>query len=223
MKNEQKNAFLEYEADEWFCRNRKYIEAYDSSEDEVIKLIKSYDLKAKSILELGCSAGYRLNALKEIYSNANVSGLEPSRSAIDFGQRNYPRVNFVNGTADDLSCFKDDSFDLLIVGFILYVIDRNLLIKVISEIDRVLKDGGIIIIIDFFSEVPSKRSYMHIKDVEAFTYKQNYEDILTSTKLYHLLDKSSFCHIQNLKSLSGDYFNKYCVSVLRKDLNASYM
>ena len=222
MNTDQKNAFLNYEADEWFFRNKKIIDNYDSSKDEVISLISQYSIKADSILELGSSSGYRLQALKGIYPNSNVTGLEPSKRAIEFGLKNYPRVNFVHGTADDLTCFRDNSFDFINIGFIFYVIDRNLLLKVISEIDRVLKNGGEIILIDFFSEIPLKNIYQHISEIQAFSYKQNYEEIFTATKLYYLIDKSCYSHIERLKDSSSDYFNKYSISLLKKDLEASY-
>ena len=222
MKTDQKNAFLNYEADEWFSRNKKTVQNYDSTKDEVINLISQYNLKADSILELGSSAGYRLHALNEIYPSSDITGLEPSKLAIEFGLKNYPRVNFIHGTADDLTCFKDNSIDLIIVGFIFYVIDRNLLLKVISEIDRVLKNGGVIIVIDFFSEIPVKNVYEHISEIQAFSYKQNYEEIFTASKLYYLIDKSSYSHIDRLKDSSSDYFNKYSISLLKKDLEASY-
>ncbi|WP_026751211.1 class I SAM-dependent methyltransferase [Sediminibacterium sp. C3] len=222
MESEQKNAFLKYEADKWFLRNSQAIKNYNSSKDEVINIIKEYNLEVNSVLELGSSAGYRLNAIKSLFPTKNLTGLEPSKLAIEYGQENYPSIHFVHGTADNLSCLNDNSYDLVIVGFILYVIDRNLLLKVISEIDRVLKDGGVVILVDFFSEKPVKNSYEHIHDLQAFSFKQNYDEIFTSSKLYYLLDKSSFSHDNKIKDVSSDYHNKYSISVLKKDLTASY-
>jgi ubiquinone/menaquinone biosynthesis C-methylase UbiE len=222
MESKQKKAFLDFEGDEWFFRNSNSIANYNPEEDAVINLIKDYNLKAQTLLELGCSAGYRLNAIKEYFPDSIICGLEPSKLAIEYGLKNYPEINFVNGTADDLSSYKDASFDIIIVGFLLYVIDRDLLLKVISEIDRVLKNGGKIILVDFFSELPTKNSYQHIKDALAFSFKQNYDEIFLSTKLYHLIDKSSYNHLNKSKDSSEDYYNKYSISLLRKDLISSY-
>jgi ubiquinone/menaquinone biosynthesis C-methylase UbiE len=222
MESKQKKAFLDFEGDEWFFRNSNSIANYNSEEDAVINLMKDYNLKAQTLLELGCSAGYRLNAIKEYFPDSIICGLEPSKLAIEYGLKNYPEINFVNGTADDLSSYKDASFDIIIVGFLLYVIDRDLLLKVISEIDRVLKNGGKIILVDFFSELPTKNSYEHIKDALAFSFKQNYDEIFLSTKLYHLIDKSSYNHLNKSKDSSEDYYNKYSITLLRKDLISSY-
>ena len=171
MDNSQKKSFLTYEADNWFERNKSIINSYSASSDKVIELIEKYNVDNDSILEIGCSAGYRLNALKELYPKANVFGIEPSGKAIEYGKTNYKNIEFLQGTADDLSQFKNESLDVVIVGFVFYVIDRNILFKVISEIDRVLKNGGIIIIIDFFSETSLKNVYQHIDEFEAYSYK----------------------------------------------------
>ena len=222
MKNNQKESFLNYEADAWFERNSTVIMNYNSNEDKVIDLFKNYNFEKNSILEIGSSAGYRLNAIKNKYSNANVFGLEPSEKAINYGKLNFPEVNFKNGTADDLSDFEDDSFDVVIVGFVFYVIDRTILFKVISEIDRVLKNNGVIVIIDFFSETSLKNSYQHIDEFEAYSYKQNYEDIFISSRLYYSLDKSTYSHTTKKLDASNDYYDKYSISLLKKDINSSY-
>lgn len=222
MSNSQKKSFLTYEADNWFERNKSIINSYTTSGDKVIELIQRYNVDSDSFLEIGCSAGYRLNALKELYPKSTVFGIEPSKKAIEFGKENYKNINFSHGTADDLSNFENESLDVIIVGFVFYVIDRNILFKVIAEIDRVLKNGGVIIIIDFFSESSLKNSYQHIDEFQAYSYKQNYDEIFTISKLYYLLDKSTFSHSTKKLDASNDYYDKYSISLLKKDINSSY-
>lgn len=221
-RNKQKDAFIEYEADAWFDRNKEYFGAYSKDRDRVISLITEYNLKPKSILEIGCSAGYRLNGLKETFKDCSVVGVEPSKEAVNYGKQNFPDVNLLRGTADDLADFQDESFDIVIVGFVFYVIDRSIFFKVVSEIDRVLKNGGILIIVDFFSETALKNVYQHIKDFSAFSFKQNYDEVFTASKLYYLLDKSTWKHSEKILDASNDYHDKYSISLLKKDVNASY-
>ena len=221
-KNNQKKSFLNFEADAWFDRNQQAIRNYNSELDNVILLIKKYKLIPNSVLEIGSSSGYRLNAIKDLYENCTVFGIEPSKKAIKFGMSNNPRVNFIHGTADNLESVKDNSMDIVIVGFVFYVIDRNILLKVVSEIDRVLKNNGILVIIDFFSESSLKNAYEHIEDFSAFSYKQNYYKIFTASKLYYLLNKSTYNHITGNEDASDDYFNKFTTSLLKKDINSSY-
>ena len=218
----QKEAFIEYEADAWFDRNKAYMLNYSKDKDRVISLIEEYHLEPGNVLEVGCSAGYRLNAIKETFKNSSVFGIEPSKEAIKYGEGHYTSINFVHGTADNLVDFADESMDIVIVGFVFYVIDRNIFFKTVSEIDRVLKNGGILIIVDFFSETALKNVYQHIKDFSAFSFKQNYDEIFTASKLYYLLDKSTWNHSEKVLDATDNYYDKYSVSLLKKDVSASY-
>lgn len=223
MNNKQQtNAFIGYEADAWFHRNKSVLLNYSKNEDKVLSLIKEYNINPETVLEIGCSAGYRLNGILELFPNSSVFGIEPSKDAIAYGQTNYPRVNFINGTADNLSGFEDEAMDVIIVGFVFYVIDRNIFFKVLSEIDRVLKNGGILIIVDFFSETALKNAYHHIKEFSAFSFKQNYDEVFTASKLYYLLDKSTWNHSERKLDATDNYHDKYSVSLLKKDISASY-
>jgi ubiquinone/menaquinone biosynthesis C-methylase UbiE len=220
--NYQKDAFITYEANAWFERNKESWLNYSSDKDKVVTLLKDYGLKPGSLLEIGCSAGYRLNGIKRLYQDCNVYGIEPSEKAIEYGRKNFLEVNFEKGTADNLSNYKNESMDVVIVGFVFYVIDRNIVFKVAAEIDRVLKNGGVLIIVDFFSETSLKNVYQHIKNFSAYSFKQNYDEIFTASRLYYLLDKSTYNHNTKTLDASEDYFNKYSISLLKKDINASY-
>lgn len=216
----QKEAFLAYEADNWFKRNK--MAEYLPEKDVVIKVLKEYSVSAIDVLEIGCSSGYRLNAIASTFMDVHATGIEPSQEAINYGRQTYPNITFVRGTADEMSVFQAGSFDLVIIGFVLYVVDRDLLFKAIAETDRVLKDGGILMIIDFFSEIPNRNAYHHIKDIFAYAFKQNYDEIFTASKLYHLVDKRSMSHSRKQYDLTGDFYNKYALTTLRKDLSAGY-
>lgn len=79
MKNDQqKDAFISYEADAWFVRNMEVLLNYSSDNDRVVSLLKEYGLKPKSLLEIGCSAGYRLNGIRNAITGCEVFGIEPS-------------------------------------------------------------------------------------------------------------------------------------------------
>jgi ubiquinone/menaquinone biosynthesis C-methylase UbiE len=220
QKKTQKEAFLDYEGNNWFLRNKTF--EYRAENDPVIKVLIEYKLNAQSVLEIGCSYGYRLNANTKIFSDTNTTGIEPSEQAIHLGQSLYDQVRFIHGTADDMPALSSGSFDLVVIGFVLYVVDREILLRVVAEVDRVLKDGGILMIVDFFSERPVRNSYQHIKNIDAYAYKQNYDEIFTASKLYQLIDKRSMSHSHKGYDLTGDYYDKYVLTTLRKDLSAGY-
>jgi ubiquinone/menaquinone biosynthesis C-methylase UbiE len=221
MNTIQRNAWLKYEADAWFQRNIKVVETYNFDADPVKEILENYVPNFSNVLELGCSLGHRLNGIKTIYPSANIHGVEPSEKAIEFGQATFSKINFHKGTGDNLSIFKDETFDVVIAGFMLYVVDRSLLMRTISEMDRVLKNNGVVILIDFFAANTHRNNYAYIEE-QSYTYKQPYEDIFLASKLYHILHKASFSHNTLIKNGSNDFYNKISVSALLKDYDASY-
>lgn len=218
----QKTAFLAYEANQWFIRNKAALQSYNKDEDIVINTINSYGIQPQQVLEIGSSAGHRLNGIKTLFPDAGVAGIDPSGEAIAFGQSTYPAVDFHLGTADQMGMFRDGQFDLVIVGFVFYVIDRHLLLKVVSEIDRVLADKGMLIMVDFFSEKNIRNNYEHITQFKAYSFKQNYDQIFSSTEMYQLVSKTSFNHSTRQNDATDDYYNKCSVTMLKKDVYASY-
>lgn len=220
----QKDAFIKYEADNYFRRNQTILKSYTIDNDPIIKVLMDYNYNPKRVLEIGCNAGYRLNGFRSIFPNSELYGLEPSTEAINYGKKHFDSsINFVQGTADDLTSFDTSSFDLVIIGFLLYVVDRTILLKTISEIDRVIANKGILMNIDFFAQTPHKNLYTHINKTEAYTYKQNYEDIFISSRLYQLTDKRSFNHAGKNYDISHDFKGKITVSLMQKDIETGYI
>ncbi len=219
--NSQKEAFIKYEANSWFERNKTVVDKFNENDDYIIKLLDSYKIQPQKFLEIVSSAGYRLNAIKTKYSNCEVYGIDPSTDAVEYGKIKYPHVNLNIGTIDKLP-FESHFFDVLLVGFVCYVVDRELLLQSIAEVDRVLKNNGYLIIVDFFSESPVKNKYEHISDFQAYSFKQKYEDIFVSSHLYQLLDKSTYFHGSKELDAQSDFHDLMSVSMLKKDLHASY-
>ena len=54
------------------------------------------------------------------------------------------------GTADQLD-FEDKYFDFVIFWFCLYLCDRDDLFQIAKETDRVIKNEGFIIVLDFYN------------------------------------------------------------------------
>lgn len=208
----QKNIFLNGESNSWFNRNRLAIKNQTSIID--IDEILNYISDQNSILEIGCSNGYRLNYLYEKLSNFNISlyGIDPSNESIEDGKKNYLNLNLEVGTSDLLN-YTDNSFDIVIVGFCLYLVDRELIFKTISEIDRVLKQNGFLVITDFEPPFPLKTPYKHLDGV--FSYKNNYSNFFTAGSHYSLVRKLNYNH----KDLAFDsnFNERVSVSILFKE------
>tara|TARA_B110000971_G_C19996656_1_gene494670 strand:- start:215 stop:886 length:672 start_codon:yes stop_codon:yes gene_type:complete len=219
MKKTNKKAFLEFEANSYFDRNYDYLTNFNNKNDIIVKLIDDYSLKFKTICELGCSAGGRLDFIEKKYNPKKIIGVDPSQNAINHGKTINKNIIFHQGTSDDLYFIDDQSVDLLILGFFLYVVDRELLLKSFSEIDRILKKNGNLIIVDFYSSTPLKSKYSHLIKENAYLFKQKYHETLLSTNEYELIDFRSL----DSKSMSLNATKKSndlaSISLLRKSFD----
>lgn len=177
MKINQKRIFKDGEGDNWFNRNKSVLLP---RKDQIILSMQHLNIKPKDVLEIGCSNGYRLQYIYK-YFNANCVGVEPSKLAIKEGKLQYPNVKFINGTADKL-LFDDNSFDLVIIGFCLYLCDRKDLFKIAFEVDRILKKGGHVIINDFYTPFPYSNDYKYVEGVKS--YKMDYSKMFTWNPSY---------------------------------------
>lgn len=170
--------FLQSEGDEWLKRNSETLESGTDHLGHLAlmyQVLKSQEEKIEKILEVGCSSGERLDFLCRAFS-AQGAGVDPSASAIRVGSsrvksENHGRLQFVRGLSNNLP-FEEQSFDLIYLGFFLYLEDRETLLLSLSEADRVLKAGGFIILRDFYPEKPHRVRYEHYDGL--FSYKNDY-------------------------------------------------
>jgi len=213
----QKSVFLNGEGDSWFDRNNSLSLPERIKQDFILKEIELLEIKPVTVIEIGCSEGWRLNVIHELYGS-ECFGFDPSKKAISNGSDIYPDINLKVGTADNIE-YKSDSVDLLIVGFCLYLCDRNDLFLISKEIDRVIKNKGIIIVLDFYSEVPYKNFYEYKSDV--YSYKMDYEKMFTWNPQYNLISKKISDHDRD--KLVMDKNERLAVNVIQKSVGDAYM
>lgn len=167
----QKDIFLkEGEGDKWFARNRSH---FNVENDPVLNFLQFTKQRLGQVLEVGCSNGWRLAEMTKhgICTANGAFGIDPSKEAVADGLQRWPQLKLSVGTADVLE-FPDGSFDTLIFGFCLYLVDPSDLFRVACESDRVLKKGGRIMILDFKSKGYIANPYSHYQGV--YSRKMNY-------------------------------------------------
>lgn len=133
--------WLKVLGDSWLTRNRDNI----GERDMISPMLEEFDLKPESVLEIGCSTGWRLKKLHDKYG-CKVAGIDPSKEAIEIAAK--AGITAKIGTADKLP-FDDDAFDVVIFGFCLCFIMPEDWPALVAESHRVLRNGGAIIINDF--------------------------------------------------------------------------
>ena len=191
----QSEAFLESEGDNWFERNQTALNSESShfATDTIKRVLQKFNYEINNILEIGCGNGAKLNDLCN-YFVANGSGIDPSVAAITNGNEFHRDLNLSVAIASDLP-YDNNYFDLVYFGFCLYLLDRNDVLKAVAEVDRVLKSGGFLAILDFDPKQRSKNPYHHKPGL--FSYKNSYSDFFTAGGHYYLVAKESFSHESN--------------------------
>lgn len=183
--NNQDNIFSEFEGNRWFERNREALEQFDPQKDLPLRIMELYSLRPQSVLEIGGANGFRLAAIRERYATARLAVVEASKEAIQDGKSRYPFIDFSHGVASAISL--EEIFDLIIVNFVFHWVDRASLLRSVAEIDRLLEDGGFLIIGDFFPSNQLRVPYHHLPGQKVYTYKQNYAAPFLASGLYRMV------------------------------------
>ncbi len=213
----QKDVFLNSEGDSWYDRNATACsDQKNNSSDKILDLIKQYKIEPENLLEIGCSDGWRLNLLSE-QLNSQCFGIEPSAKAVKKGNSSNGTINIIQGTADNLP-YEDNIFDLLIYGFCLYLCDREDLFKIVYEGDRVLRDGGHIIIQDFSPPQSYKNKYLHQSGI--FSYKMDYSQIFLWNPDYFQISSNLFSHFDSKGIEDPD--ERMSIELLQKNREYAY-
>lgn len=209
----QEQVFINQEADNWFLRNKDVIIKRQSENDYCFNIIKNNldCAEITSVLELGCSNGYRLNFLKKLFPNCTkFVGADASKLAVEDGKERYGLELYQNSL---YNFSYPEQFDLVIVNFVLHWIDRTLLYKSIATIDSLIKENAYLCLGDFFPYFPHKRIYHHYTKAPVYTYKSDYQTLFTSSNYYKLLQEYIYIYCE--QEINNDTRCK--VSLLQKN------
>jgi ubiquinone/menaquinone biosynthesis C-methylase UbiE len=214
----QSEIFLNSEGDGFYRRNqRDLVEAGTrAQDDQIIRCLRTLPVKPKRILEIGCSNGWRLELMRREFG-AECFGIDPSAAAVSEGGATYPGVSLSTGTAERLP-YESDSFELVIFGFCLYLCDRQDLFTIAAEADRVLADGGFLMILDFYPPLPYRNGYKHFGGL--YCYKMDYAAMFLWNPTYCLTSRQVFA---DRASDWKDPDERLSVVALRKDPTRAYV
>jgi ubiquinone/menaquinone biosynthesis C-methylase UbiE len=218
MENSQREYFLKSEGDSWFSRTAEN-ERGNFFHPLILDFLKSsiqVQHSLERVLEVGCSDGNLLERIVNSFECKYGLGLDPSQKAIEAANnRSIANLEFLRGTADAIPC-ADSEFDLAVAGFFFYVVDRSLYFKVVSELDRVVKPGGFVVIVDFDSNTPKKTPYR--SESAVYSFRNRNAEMFLSSGHYSLVSKLTLSH--DHKGFPVDPLERVSVQLLFKELDA---
>lgn len=154
--------------------NRDQIELSNN----IYNATKTFNSLPREVLDIGCAFGGTIFELKNKFEHTRFFGIDPGQNSIELANKNLKdeRISFLEGFSDDLP-FQDNKFDIVILTYVLQWIPRNLLIKTISEVDRVVKNGGLVYIEEYLPNKPiTSKSHHHD---QIYIFKDNYSEFFT--------------------------------------------
>ena len=210
----QKKIFINSEADNFYKRNVQRFKNIDYENHKIILKIKQIIKTKKKInlLEIGCSDAGLIDFIDQNFKSIKCFGIDPSSKALN-SQKNK-NLKLKKATAENIP-FKNNSFDIIIYNFCLYLCDTEDLTNIVSEADRVIKNQGFVIIYDFYFKGIKYVNYIHRKNI--FSRKMNYGKLFTWHPKYKLVKLYKFKHQRKNIEFKNNKLNITAIYLIKKN------
>lgn len=175
-----------------------------------VELVNSINLKNKVVLDVGSSFGW---LEKEILKKKpkEIIGVEINEAALTFARKNAKGVKFLLGSALELPVVKN-SVDVLILFDVLEHVPKGTEMRVLSEVKRVLKTRGTLLL-----STPNDHIISKVFDLAWYFGHRHYN----KDKLANMLKKSGF-KVQKIESKGSFLSSLYlCWFYIQKRITGS--
>lgn len=109
-------------------------------------------------LDVGTGTGDFIKVLHKVLQNVKITGVDPNKESLIEAKEKYPDVDFRGMGAEKLE-FQDNSFDVASISMALHHLPE--IQKSLMEMQRVVKQGGWIIINELFSDNLNEAQEVH--------------------------------------------------------------
>ncbi len=160
------------------------------------------------VVDFGCGPANQLNMMAKIHPEAHFTGVDLSQEMLKVAnenakEKNLNNVSFQEGNICNLSFIEDHTVDFVISTFALHHLpDISDLDKASSEIKRILKQNGVLYLLDF-SRFKSEKSIEDFTSLE----KEKYSELFT-TGYYNSL-RAAF-YFDDLKDIWQKHLTSHC-------------
>jgi len=165
MNKDEYKLYSDLENYHWWFRGRR----------EVLKEILSFikDKSKKSVLDVGCGAGWNIKLLYNSFKN--VHGIDNNSHAVAFSRENSEcKVELYD--ANNLSEI-DNYYDLISFLDVLYHKDVVDYVSVLKSSFKILNKGGYLLIADGAFDILSGKHSEHVHGTRRFTRRQLITDL----------------------------------------------
>ena len=186
-----------------------------------MKYIKEYlkEFNNPKILDIGAGTGkYSINLANDGY---DVTALELVKHNLKVIEKNSDKVKVIQGNATDLSKFKDESFDIvLLFGPMYHLITKEEKISALNEAKRITKKGGIIMVAycmnDYAIITHGFKDNNIISCIKNGELDENFHCTPKNFDLYSMIRLEDINELNNLTSLKR-------IKIISPDGPANYM
>lgn len=103
----------------------------------------------RSILDVGTGTGDFVSILKEVFPDSKITGIDPNTESLKEAAQKHTDVKFMEMIGESLA-FADNNFDLASISMALHHLPD--ISMTLNEMQRVVKQGGWIIVNELFSD-----------------------------------------------------------------------
>ena len=129
-----------------------------------------------TILDVGTGSGDFVAVLKNVFPQSKITGIDPNKESLQEAAKSYPDVSFHEMTSENLK-FGNNTFDLASISMALHHLPD--VQASLTEMQRVVKSGGWIIVNELFSDNLNQAQEVH----KMFHHFRSHIDRLTG--VYH--------------------------------------
>lgn len=168
------------EADAYFLRNRQALEEFESAEEDLlIKLLVPFLQAGDRVLDVGCANGWRVRRLvKSMPTLGLAAGIDLSFLALQDGlSKGSKSLVQADATAFPV---RANSIDCVVLGFVCYATGRRSALAVLAEVERVIREDGVVAVLDFLPDMPTENPYHHVTREPIDVIKTDYTGTLVA-------------------------------------------
>jgi len=159
-----------------------------------LNLLKSYNLKDTTLVDVGSSFGWLEKELLSIEKSIKIIGVEPDQNAVTFSNKNIKNAQFKIGDALNLPV-KDKYADIITLFDVIEHVPKNTELETLAEANRILKSKGLL-----FLSTPNSNFFMNLLDPAFYFGHRHYK----FSELKNFLSKSGFKVIKS--TIKGGYW-----------------